>query len=333
MATNCSACEDIRNDVPELIVNGFDDSMCTSLQNDTGLKASNGNDDCEDLNDLNDCLIGNLEEELEDYDVCDWKTFTKRLIPNLWTTLKGIICAICGIWTNIHNLWTTIRSLCITKTGNKISLTSNLGVHCTVTDSDTTYDLTISGHTITLTGSDGSTDSVTVPDNNTTYDLTINGHTIKLTGSDGTTDSVTVPDNNTTYDLTINGHTVKLTGSDGTNDTVTVPDDDTKYQLHTKTYELTNVTVQAGETAVVDIPAPQPSEYTDVLYPMAVAGWTWEGTFASYLVTRYIQLVDRSGSPKVRIAVRNIATPMSDGSHDANVTVYPEVLWWGLKTN
>lgn len=102
---NCEACEDLRQTDPNLIVNGFGDDECASLQNDTGLVPSSGNDDCEDLNNLNDCLVGNMETEVEAYDVCDWKTFMKQFIPNVWTVLKGIICAICGLWTNVHNLW------------------------------------------------------------------------------------------------------------------------------------------------------------------------------------------------------------------------------------
>lgn len=114
MATStysCEACEELRQEVPQLVVNGFDDDMCTSLQNDTGLSASSGNNDCTDLNNLNDCLVGNMEEEIELYDVCDWKTYTKQLVGNLWTTLKAIICAICGIWTNIHSLWGKVNEM------------------------------------------------------------------------------------------------------------------------------------------------------------------------------------------------------------------------------
>lgn len=221
---SCQSCEEIKQEVPSLVTNGLSSTMCASLKNDTGLKASSGNDDCEDLNNLNDCLVGNMETEIDRYDVCEWKPFTKKLIDNLYTTLKAMICAICGIWTNIHNLWTTIRSLCLKKEGNKIVLYSNLGDHCSVTDSDTTYDLTKSGNKIILTGSDGSRDEVT--DSNTTYDLTINGHTVHLNGSDGTDDSVTVPDNDTKYGLSRSGHTVTIVEG-GTNKSVTIPDDDT----------------------------------------------------------------------------------------------------------
>lgn len=108
---NCSACEDIRQTSPEFVVNGLTDDICTSLANDTGLNPTSGHDDCQDLHNLNDCLVGNQETEVDLYDVCDWKPFMKQFIPNLWTTLKAMICAICGIWTNIHNIWNNIQNL------------------------------------------------------------------------------------------------------------------------------------------------------------------------------------------------------------------------------
>ena len=101
---SCEACSDLRNDAPNVVVNGITDTECASLGNNTGLNPASGNNDCTDLNNLNDCLVGNMEAEIEAYDVCEWKPFMQRLIPNLWTVLKGIICAICGLWTNVTNL-------------------------------------------------------------------------------------------------------------------------------------------------------------------------------------------------------------------------------------
>lgn len=96
---NCSSCEDLRQTSPDLIVNGFNSTMATSMANNTGLNPSSGHDDCTDLNNMNDCLVGNQEQEVDAYEVCDWKPFMKQFIPNVWTTLKGIISAICGLWT------------------------------------------------------------------------------------------------------------------------------------------------------------------------------------------------------------------------------------------
>lgn len=109
---NCAACDELRNDAPNLIVNGMTDTECASLKNNTGLNPSSGNDDCTDLDNMNDCLIGNMEEEVELYDVCDWKDYTKELVGNLWTMFKAIICAICGIWTNIVDIRNKLQALC-----------------------------------------------------------------------------------------------------------------------------------------------------------------------------------------------------------------------------
>lgn len=107
---SCSSCEDLRQTAPNLIVNGLGSTECTHLKNNTGV--SGNSTDCADLNDMNDCFIGNLEPEIDTYDVCDWKEFMKKMIPNLWTVLKGIICAICGLWTNIDGIWTRLSEIC-----------------------------------------------------------------------------------------------------------------------------------------------------------------------------------------------------------------------------
>ena len=97
----CEACEDLKNLNPSLIANGFSNSNCTHLRNNEGLTGSN--DDCEDLNTLNDCLIGSKVDEVELKDICDWKDFMKGLIPNVWTVLKAVICSVCGLWDAIDS--------------------------------------------------------------------------------------------------------------------------------------------------------------------------------------------------------------------------------------
>lgn len=86
----------------------------------------------------------------------------------------------------------------------------------------TTYTLTKSGSTITLTGSGGDVSSVV--DANTTYALSISGHTLTLTPSSGSAQSVTIPDDNTTYTIGISGATITLTPSSGSAQTITIPD-------------------------------------------------------------------------------------------------------------
>ena len=99
---DCKACGKLRDGSSDFVINGVTKNVCTSLKNDTGFSTSNGNNDCTDLDLANDCLIGNMEDELEGYEVCDWKDYMRKFIRNLWNVLKAIICSICGIWTKIH---------------------------------------------------------------------------------------------------------------------------------------------------------------------------------------------------------------------------------------
>lgn len=108
---SCNSCDDLRTTSPNFVVNGITDTECTSLQNNTGINPSSGHNDCTDLNNINDCLVGNMAEEIEAYDVCDWKTYMKKFVPNVWTTFKAIICAICGLWTNVELLMCQVKAL------------------------------------------------------------------------------------------------------------------------------------------------------------------------------------------------------------------------------
>lgn len=111
---NCSACEELRTEAPDFATNGVTSTVCASLKNDTGLSTTNGHNNDTDLTDANDCLIGRMDDELEAYDVCDWKDFMHKFIPNLYEFLKAILCSLAGIWTNIHELWAKVNPLCQT---------------------------------------------------------------------------------------------------------------------------------------------------------------------------------------------------------------------------
>ena len=108
---NCSACDELRQTDPNFVVNGITDTECASLANNTGLNPSSGNVDCEDLNAMNDCLVKNMETEINQYNVCSWKEYMKALVDNLWTMFKGIICAICGLWTKVNCVYDGLVAL------------------------------------------------------------------------------------------------------------------------------------------------------------------------------------------------------------------------------
>ena len=109
MAINCNACGEIRDIDPSFVINGFTDVECASLKNNTGLSPDSGNDNETDLNNLNDCLIGNLVTEVERYDACDWKEYTQRMAPNEWTMFKALICTIAGLQAKVEELETAVN--------------------------------------------------------------------------------------------------------------------------------------------------------------------------------------------------------------------------------
>lgn len=113
MATqrNCSACSDLQENSAEFVMNGVTDNVKASLENNTGFNPASGNDNCTDLNNANDCLVGNMEDEVDGYEVCDWKPFMVDFIHNLWSTLKAIIASICGIWKITENANCKVEAL------------------------------------------------------------------------------------------------------------------------------------------------------------------------------------------------------------------------------
>lgn len=162
---SCSSCDDLRTSAPNFVVNGITDTECTSLKNNTGLNPSSGHSDCTDLDDINDCLVGNMAEEAEAYDICDWKEYIKKFVPNVWTTIKAIICAICGLWTLAEKVDCIIDYITkgksfsfgeYTSTGNSCIVAGKGVSFANVSQSGTANDITITyvaGGMSYLTGS------------------------------------------------------------------------------------------------------------------------------------------------------------------------------------
>ena len=113
MDIDCTSCDELKTNATSFVTNGVTTTVCTSLKNDTGFnpKLKTLHTDCEDLDTANDCLIGIMDSDLEKYEACDWKQFMHNFIPNLYTMLKAGICALCGIWENIHSLTTRVSEL------------------------------------------------------------------------------------------------------------------------------------------------------------------------------------------------------------------------------
>lgn len=113
MAIDCGACSDLKSLSPSFAANGVTTGICNSLKNDTGINPNLSvlHTDCQDLDLINDCLVGQMQDEVQKYEVCDWKKFMRRFIPNVRETIKSMICAICGLWTKVHDLEDRVSAL------------------------------------------------------------------------------------------------------------------------------------------------------------------------------------------------------------------------------
>lgn len=130
---NCNACNDLQEYAPDFVDYGVTDEIAKSLAANTGLNPNLDvlHEDCEDLNDANDCLIGMLPNTVESYKVCDWQEFMLNFLGNLYNLLKAMIASICGLWTNAKNLWSEISSI-----WNRLTVVSYVGTMKLYTDTD-----------------------------------------------------------------------------------------------------------------------------------------------------------------------------------------------------
>lgn len=119
---NCSACSELKQYAPDFAANGVTEAVCDSLHEDTGFNPDSGHNNEEDLHNANDCLIGNLVDTVEAYEVCDWKDFMKNFGSNLYETLKAIICGIGGMWSRVDALCEQSESYLNMMNGNLVSL-------------------------------------------------------------------------------------------------------------------------------------------------------------------------------------------------------------------
>lgn len=110
---NCAACDELRRHSPTFVNEGVTDEICASLQNNTGLNPNaiviHRND--EDLHNANDCLIARMYNEVVKVEVCDWKEFMQKFIPNLYELQKALICDSTGIWLKIDDLYIKIGDI------------------------------------------------------------------------------------------------------------------------------------------------------------------------------------------------------------------------------
>lgn len=95
---DCTSCEELRESAPNFVRKGLTDKMRENLANNEGYEKHN--EDCEDLNLANDCLLGRMPNAIPLYDDCDWKAWARDFSDNVYQMMGSTIAAICGLWKN-----------------------------------------------------------------------------------------------------------------------------------------------------------------------------------------------------------------------------------------
>lgn len=106
----CSACDSLKATSSNFIQKGVTDAICANLKANQGFE-NNGHNNCTDMHDMNDCLLGGLLEKIDTYDVCDVKEAIKDLEKNLISIMDVMICSDCGQWEEIEKLWAEIQKI------------------------------------------------------------------------------------------------------------------------------------------------------------------------------------------------------------------------------
>lgn len=104
--TDCQSCDELKKTSPEFVLHGIREKECKSLQKNTGLnpKLPVLHNNCQDLNNMNDCLLGYLGEELPAVNMCDIKDFIQDFLNNQRLMNKSLICSDCGQWDLIEKM-------------------------------------------------------------------------------------------------------------------------------------------------------------------------------------------------------------------------------------
>lgn len=106
----CKTCEDLQQHSPDFVANGVTDEMCANLEANQGLM-NKGRNNCTDLHNANDCLIGGIAEKATSYNPCDPNKMIEDLAKNTMHVIDMLICSDCGQWNEIKKIWDEIQKI------------------------------------------------------------------------------------------------------------------------------------------------------------------------------------------------------------------------------
>lgn len=107
----CASCTTLETSNYDFVQKGLTDDMFNSLKKDKGLKESNGWNNCTDLQDMNNCLIGGMVNDIPSFNSCDLDKALIESLNNIMQLLDAIIAGDCGQWEQIWLIWDEIAKI------------------------------------------------------------------------------------------------------------------------------------------------------------------------------------------------------------------------------
>jgi len=110
--TFCEACQWLRENAADFVVNGVNEQICNHLAEDRGIDLNNTarQQNATDLQTLIDCLIGMHKDQLRGVDLCAIKDWLDRMMKNLWLLKTAWACNERGQWNNIWDIRNELNS-------------------------------------------------------------------------------------------------------------------------------------------------------------------------------------------------------------------------------
>jgi len=114
MSRVCIACQRLQQNAPEVFrTRQITQEACDALKDNSGFNRALVplQENCEALQDIVDCFIGDKHDELPGVELCDLREWLAEMMEGLHAVATAMVCDSCGIWLEIGRIWEEIRRI------------------------------------------------------------------------------------------------------------------------------------------------------------------------------------------------------------------------------
>ena len=214
-----------------------------------------------------------------------------------------------------------VDGLCPALPNDNTKFLNGVGNWAVPIDTNTTYTMSFSNGVLTLTPSEGQSQSFTIPNDNTTYSIGFSNGVLTLTPSSGQAQTINIPNDNTTYTMSFANGVLTLTPSSGQAQTINIPDTDTKVTSSANHYAPTtdnNSDMVGGLASGDSVGSYTPNTNYDVVTGVK-AKTDGKGHITDLIVTKQtIKDTDTNNHRAIKVNGNGNQTLAADSNADVN---------------